>query len=102
VLLSQGLRTLVLGTKIISEEEYREWDRQYQVAASSFEQRDEKVEALGKQIEEGLELVGVTAIEDKLQVGHWAQASLALAKPSPIGRCCQPRCHTARSGGAFL
>lgn len=66
----QGLRTLVLGTKIIPKEQYQAWDREYQEAAASFSQRDEKLEKLGKEIEEGLELIGVTAIEDKLQVGR--------------------------------
>ncbi|EFN58106.1 hypothetical protein CHLNCDRAFT_20630, partial [Chlorella variabilis] len=64
-----GLRTLVLGTKIIPKEQYQAWDREYQEAAASFSQRDEKLEKLGKEIEEGLELIGVTAIEDKLQEG---------------------------------
>jgi phospholipid-translocating P-type ATPase (flippase) len=65
----QGLRTLVIGTKIIGDEEYQEWDQRYQEAASSFVDRDEKLDALGKEIEQGLELIGVTAIEDKLQDG---------------------------------
>lgn len=38
-------------------------------AAASFEDRDGKMNALGTEIEQDLELVGVTAIEDKLQVG---------------------------------
>ena len=37
--------------------------------------RDEKLDALGKEIEQGLELIGVTAIEDKLQV-RWAMGEL--------------------------
>lgn len=45
------------------------WDKRYQEAASSFVERDEKMDALGREIEDGLELIGVTAIEDKLQVG---------------------------------
>lgn len=65
----QGLRTLVLGTKIIAPATYQEWDRRYQEAAASFVDRDERLDALGKEIEEGLELIGVTAIEDKLQEG---------------------------------
>jgi hypothetical protein len=65
----QGLRTLVLGTKIISPQEYAEWDKRYQEVAASFEGRDENLEKLGIEIEQGLELIGVTAIEDKLQVG---------------------------------
>ena len=71
--LLQGLRTLVLGTKIIDDGAYQEWDRRYQEAAASFVGRDEKLDALGREIEEGLELIGVTAIEDKLQVGGWGR-----------------------------
>jgi len=68
----QGLRTLVIGTKIIDDSAYLEWDRRYQEAAASFVDRDEKLDALGREIEDGLELIGVTAIEDKLQVrGGW-------------------------------
>ncbi|GAB4813241.1 hypothetical protein N2152v2_000287 [Parachlorella kessleri] len=65
----QGLRTLVLGTKIIHEDDYVEWDARYQEAATSFEDRDTKMNNLGNEIEQDLELVGVTAIEDKLQDG---------------------------------
>ncbi len=64
----QGLRTLVLGTKIISPEYYAEWDKRYQEVAASFTDRDENLEKLGIEIEQGVELIGVTAIEDKLQV----------------------------------
>ena len=64
----QGLRTLVVGTKIIPTADYHAWDQQYQAAAASFEGRDEKMDLLGNVIEDGLELIGVTAIEDKLQV----------------------------------
>lgn len=65
----QGLRTLVVGTKIIDDATYQSWDRRYQEAAASFVDRDEKLDALGREIEDGLELIGVTAIEDKLQDG---------------------------------
>lgn len=68
--LAQGLRTLVVGTKIIDDATYQSWDRRYQEAAASFSGRDEALDALGREIEDGLELIGVTAIEDKLQV--WA------------------------------
>lgn len=65
---AQGLRTLVVGTKIIDDATYQSWDRRYQEAAASFVDRDERLDALGREIEDGLELIGVTAIEDKLQV----------------------------------
>ncbi|KAL6774620.1 hypothetical protein ACKKBG_A25695 [Auxenochlorella protothecoides x Auxenochlorella symbiontica] len=65
----QGLRTLVLGTRILEEQWHAAWDARYQEAASSFEDRDGKLDALGDEVERELELVGVTAIEDKLQDG---------------------------------
>jgi len=65
----EGLRTLVLGTKLIPEREYAEWDRRYQEASCLFEGREDALDALGLEIETDLELIGVTAIEDKLQQG---------------------------------
>ena len=82
MLFVQGLRTLVLGTKIVPLEQYKAWDREYQEAAASFVQRDEKLDLLGKQIEEGLELIGVTAIEDKLQV---CRTGVGIAHGPPRG-----------------
>ena len=80
---AQGLRTLVLGTKIIEDGAYQEWDRRYQEAAASFVGRDEKLEALGKEIEQGLELIGVTAIEDKLQARRWRGGEAAAGRLGP-------------------
>lgn len=65
----QGLRTLVLGSKVIPEEIYDDWDARYQQASCMFEGRDDAMDALGLEIEQDLELIGVTAIEDKLQDG---------------------------------
>ncbi|KDD73748.1 hypothetical protein H632_c1873p0, partial [Helicosporidium sp. ATCC 50920] len=75
----QGLRTLLLGTRIIDEREYQGWDARYQEAASSFQDRDARMDALGAELERELELVGVTAIEDKLQDGVPAAVSTLLA-----------------------
>ncbi len=65
----EGLRTLVLGTKLIPENEYVEWDRRYQEASCLFEGREDALDGLGLEIETDIELIGVTAIEDKLQQG---------------------------------
>ena len=46
-----------------------EWDANYQEAASLLEGRDEATEKLIEEVEKDLELVGVSAIEDKLQDG---------------------------------
>ncbi len=65
----RGLRTLVLASKVIPEEVYNDWDARYQEASRTFEGRDAAMDALGNEIELDLELIGVTAIEDKLQDG---------------------------------
>lgn len=64
-----GLRTLVIASKVISNDFYADWDARYQEASRMFEGRDASMDALGHEIEDNLELIGVTAIEDKLQAG---------------------------------
>jgi cation transport ATPase len=65
----QGLRTLAVATRLLGEDEYAEWDQRYQAAAAQLEGRDEALADLAGEVEADLELVGVTAIEDKLQAG---------------------------------
>lgn len=74
----QGLRTLVLASKIVGEDAYADWDARYQEAARSFQGRDAKLDALGMEMERDLELIGVTAIEDKLQDGVPAAISTLM------------------------
>ena len=66
---TEGLRTLLYGYRFVSEEEYKEWRDLYASASTSLETRQEKMEAAGELIETNLELLGATAIEDKLQQG---------------------------------
>ena len=54
---------------MLEEEEWYRWDQRYQEAAGDLEDRDAKLAELYTEAELGLELVGVTAIEDKLQDG---------------------------------
>eukprot|EP00547_Thalassionema_nitzschioides_P003527 CAMPEP_0194205570 /NCGR_PEP_ID=MMETSP0156-20130528/4811_1 /TAXON_ID=33649 /ORGANISM="Thalassionema nitzschioides, Strain L26-B" /LENGTH=1394 /DNA_ID=CAMNT_0038931875 /DNA_START=438 /DNA_END=4619 /DNA_ORIENTATION=+ len=65
----EGLRTLVLGVRILSESECSDWLDEYQEAATSIKNRDELLTAVAMSIERKLHIVGATAIEDKLQVG---------------------------------
>ncbi|XP_035707274.1 phospholipid-transporting ATPase IB [Folsomia candida] len=64
---ASGLRTLCVGIKILSEEEHKKWDVDFQVAVNSVIDRDEEVNKAAELIENNLTLVGSTAIEDKLQ-----------------------------------
>ena len=65
---SEGLRTLVLGTKDLTEREFEEWKSAHHEAAIALENREEKLDKVYNEIEKDLELLGATAIEDKLQV----------------------------------
>ena len=62
-----GLRTLVLAKKIIPKKDYEAWNLQYYEATLSLNDREQKITDLQDVIERELELVGATAIEDKLQ-----------------------------------
>lgn len=64
---NEGLRTLLLAQRVLSESEYDQWAEGYQKASTSIENRDEQMEAAEDYIERGLSLLGATAIEDKLQ-----------------------------------
>ena len=62
-----GLRTLVLGERKIEREYFNQWRKRYQEAITSLDEREAKMSALQDELERELELVGATAIEDKLQ-----------------------------------
>lgn len=66
---NEGLRTLTLAYKVISEEEYDTWIQRYHEATIALEEREEKIEAASDEMERDLRLLGATAIEDRLQDG---------------------------------
>lgn len=66
---SNGLRTLCLATKDISEDEYQVWKNEFIDASNAIVNREEKVEEVAAKLEKDLVLIGATAIEDKLQDG---------------------------------
>ena len=65
---SEGLRTLVLGVRFLTDEKCDEWLETYTAAATAINGRKEKLTAAALEIERDLHIVGATAIEDKLQV----------------------------------
>jgi phospholipid-transporting ATPase len=66
---TEGLRTLCLASRIIPDDEYRRWTAKYEQAASQIHGRAEALEQIAEEIEQNLNLLGATAIEDKLQDG---------------------------------
>lgn len=65
----EGLRTLLYGHRFLDEATYNSWKTAYNEACTSLVDRQEKIEIVGQEIENQLELTGATAIEDKLQKG---------------------------------
>jgi len=57
----------LLAERTIPNDEYKEWIQKYNEASTSMIDREKKIEEVQDQIEQGLKLVGATAIEDKLQ-----------------------------------
>ncbi|CAG7854737.1 Probable phospholipid-transporting ATPase DRS2 [Serendipita indica DSM 11827] len=66
---TEGLRTLCIASREISESEYREWSQIYDKAAQTINGRGEALDNAAEMIEKNMFLLGATAIEDKLQDG---------------------------------
>ena len=66
---SEGLRTLCLAKKEIGDEQFEVFRQKLHTASTSLDNREDKVNACYEEIEKNLELIGATAIEDKLQDG---------------------------------
>jgi phospholipid-transporting ATPase len=65
----EGLRTLVVAEKEITEEQYAMWRKMRQEAEQDLENQARRLDEAAAFIERGMTFVGVTAIEDKLQEG---------------------------------
>nr|KAG5711610.1 hypothetical protein BaRGS_016792 [Batillaria attramentaria] len=65
----RGLRTLCMARKVLSEDEYQAWLVGQKEAESAMEDRDRKIMDSACRIENDLDLLGATGIEDKLQDG---------------------------------
>uniref|UniRef100_A0A8C9T346 Phospholipid-transporting ATPase n=1 Tax=Scleropages formosus TaxID=113540 RepID=A0A8C9T346_SCLFO len=64
---TEGLRTLCYAVTDISEASYNEWLKTHRRAATAIQNRSLKLEESYELIEKNLQLLGATAIEDKLQ-----------------------------------
>ncbi|KAI8922692.1 hypothetical protein BC831DRAFT_506465, partial [Entophlyctis helioformis] len=65
----EGLRTLCLASVKLNEAQYREWSKVYLQATIALADREARIEQAAELIEQNLQLLGATAIEDKLQDG---------------------------------
>ena len=65
----EGLRTLVLARRDLTESEFSAWHATYRAASTALVDREDRLAAAAEAIERDCELVGATAVEDKLQEG---------------------------------
>jgi phospholipid-translocating ATPase len=63
----EGLRTLVMARRLLSESDYRCWLNNFKQAELDLENRDRLKADSYNQLEQNLELIGATGIEDRLQ-----------------------------------
>ncbi|KAL4246411.1 Phospholipid-transporting ATPase [Abortiporus biennis] len=64
----EGLRTLVMARRRLSEESYNQFKEQHHLASIKLEGRNEAMTAVvSEYLEHDLELLGLTGVEDKLQ-----------------------------------
>ncbi|KAG0576665.1 hypothetical protein KC19_5G097600 [Ceratodon purpureus] len=65
----EGLRTLVVASKGLSQKEVEDWHFHYVKASSALNDRIGMLRNAAELVENNLKLLGATGIEDKLQVG---------------------------------
>ncbi|XP_069863695.1 phospholipid-transporting ATPase IK-like isoform X3 [Dipodomys merriami] len=75
----QTLRTLCLAYKEIDEDDYEEWESQHHEATLLLQNRAQALHQVYDKMEQNLQLLGVTAIEDKLQ-DHVSEAISSLKR----------------------
>uniref|UniRef100_A0A669CXZ7 Phospholipid-transporting ATPase n=1 Tax=Oreochromis niloticus TaxID=8128 RepID=A0A669CXZ7_ORENI len=63
----EGLRTLVVAKKCLSEEQYQDFENRYNQAKLSIHDRTLKVAAVVESLEREMELLCLTGVEDQLQ-----------------------------------
>ncbi|XP_048881278.1 phospholipid-transporting ATPase ID isoform X1 [Brienomyrus brachyistius] len=66
---ADGLRTLVLACRDLSEQQWEDWAERHRSAERAADYREDRLAAAYEEIEQDMMLLGATAIEDKLQEG---------------------------------
>ena len=80
----KGLRTLLLGEKIISQQEYDDWSAKLKQAESTIgPNKKRKIEKVNVLIEKDFNVIGSTAVQDNLQDN--VPETLARFKRAGIG-----------------
>ena len=64
---SQGFRTLFVGMKLLSEQEYEQFNQEINKANIALSDRDKLINQIYDKIEQNFYILGATVVEDKLQ-----------------------------------
>lgn len=62
----EGLRTLVIAQKVLTQEQTDSFLQKYKIASAKLKQREQHIQAAVGELEHELEFLGVTGVEDKL------------------------------------
>lgn len=65
----EGLRVMAVASVELDTDFFKEWDKRYREASKAIGNRKEQMDKIAPEVESDLRLLGVTAIEDKLQEG---------------------------------
>ena len=63
----EGLRTLCIAQKVLSEDEFLKWDTEMKAAGKDYRNRDELEEKCIEKLEAKVDFLGITGVEDLLQ-----------------------------------
>ncbi|RWW81255.1 hypothetical protein BHE74_00010387 [Ensete ventricosum] len=66
---SMGLRTLVVGMRELSRNDFEVWHSAYEKASTALYGRGSLLRAVASSVENNLQILGASGIEDKLQQG---------------------------------
>jgi phospholipid-translocating ATPase len=66
-LATKGLRTLVLSQKLIYQKDFEKWNIEYEEAKKSMEDRQKKITEVVSKLENNMDFLCVTGVEDLLQ-----------------------------------
>ena len=64
-----GLRTLCIAHRYLREDEFDSWAKKFDAASAAVNDREHEIEKACELIEHSLNIIGATALEDKLQEG---------------------------------
>ena len=80
----EGLRTLVVAKKSLTQEQYADFEQRYNAAKLSLENRSAQVAMVKESLERDMDLLCVTGVEDKLQARDQAYGRYKICFIEPV------------------